>query len=257
MEGFLISQDWRFFFERVKRTMQTFGALVEKSETALKAMWAVENRIMEISKKKGKMLSPSQSFVLSYFRRNTVYLHASHVLGTMAFSHPTVNLQRTVYETILRGYLFIVDPEEATLYYSNLRTDKEEHFLKQREFYGHSYLCKRLFKAENKEAHRKLYRALCISSHAEIKGLLLDFPAYREKEVEDRLRITLSLSYGNLQMVTEMFFGSLDSALKTGIKDILKEIVISLENQVPLFEPNLDAHASKLRLKRGNFMTAL
>lgn len=249
--------DWRFLLGRVERTKKTFSKLTDACETALKIMWLLEKEIMETAKKTGKMLSPSQTFVLSYSRRNAVYLQSSFILAAMAFSHPAISLQRTVYETILRGYLFVVDPTEASLYHSALRTDKEERFLREREYYGHTYLCKRLFKAGSIELHRRFYKELCVSAHAEIKGLLVGFPEYREKQVEDRLEIISSLSYGNLQMVTEMFLDSLDSALKKVIRNILKEIVISLGNKVPLFEPDSDVYASKVKLRKGNFMAVL
>jgi len=175
----------------------------------------------------------------------------------MGFSHPSICLQRTVYETILKGYLFIVNPEEADLYYSKLQTNEEEKFLKKRRFYGHSYLVNELFEPKTKHKHRRLYKELCISAHAEIKGTLLDFPRYTEKEIGDRLKMFLSLAYGNIQMVAEDFLYLLDAPLKRITKGILEKIVESLERQVPLFEPDRDVYSSKLRLKKGNFMDVL
>ena len=174
----------------------------------------------------------------------------------MGFSHPSISLQRTAYETILRSYLFIVNPKEADLYYSNLQTDEEERFLRKRRFYGHSYLSNALFKPKTKDKHRTFYKKLSISSHAEIRGLLKDFPYYIEKEIEDKLNTILNLAYGNIQMVTEEFLDLLDIAIKRIIKEILKGI-IELTKSKPLFEPDKDVYSSKLRLKKGNFMVVL
>lgn len=251
------SNDWKFLLNRIERTRQVFDKLTEKCETTVKAMWLIEDEIAEQAKTIGVRLSPQQTFVLAYFRRNTIYLHSSYILAIMGFCYPSMNLQRTVYEAILRGYFFIVDPQEADLYYASLETNKEENFLKQRKRYGHGFLCAKLFKEGTKRKHRKLYKTLCISAHAEIRGLLRDFPAYRQKEIEDRLRSVLGCSYGNIQMVTEMFINSINSTLKKAIGIALKEIVISLENQVPVFEPDKDVHSSKLKLKKGNFMQIL
>ena len=220
-------------------------------------MWLIHNKILEKVREKGEVLPPSHAFVSAYFRRNMVYLHSSYILGSMGFSHPSISLQRTVYETILRSYLFIVNPKEANLYYSKLQTDEEEKFLRKRRFYGHSYLINELFKPKTKDKHRTFYKKLSISAHAEIKGIFLDFPDYREKEIEDRLRTILSLAYGNIQMMAEEFLDLLDIALKRIIKEVLKEIVESLERKIPLFEPDKDVYFSKLRLKKGNFMDVL
>jgi len=107
----------------------------------------------------------------------------------MGFVDPSANLQRTIYETILRGYLFIVKPDEADLYHSNLGTRKEETFLRKRRFYGHSSLREQLFEPATQERHRRFYKELCIPAHAEIKGLFLDFPEYSKKQIDDRFRV--------------------------------------------------------------------
>ncbi len=134
----LLSEDWKFLFERVKKTVETFNELTGKCETTLRTMWLIEDEIMKLAKERGKVLTAQKTFVLAYFRRNTIYLQASYVISAMAFSSPSVNVQRTVYETILRGYLFIIIPAEARLYYDNLGTVKEEDFLKSRRFYAHT-----------------------------------------------------------------------------------------------------------------------
>jgi hypothetical protein len=186
-----------------------------------------------------------------------IFLNASYILGAIGFYNPSRNVQRTVYETILRGYYFLVEPQEADLYYSALGTDQEKSFLARRSYYGHKFLRRKLFKDDTIEIHKKLYYLFCISAHAEIKGLLRDFPEYNEESIEDRLKLVLSLAFGNIQMVTELFLDSLNQNLKDFVREVLKEIVIILGKQIPLFEPDKEKYQSKLRLKNGNFMDIL
>ena len=220
-------------------------------------MWFLEGKIVEISQKENRELPPQKSFILAYFRRNTVYLNASYLLGAMGFNNPSRNVQRTVYETILRGYYFLVEPEEANQYYSVLRTNQEKPFLRRRKHYGHILLCQKLFKQETIELFKKIYELFCISAHAEINGVLLDFPEYDKESIEDRLKLVLSLAFGNIQLLTELFFDSLNQELKTFVSEVLEEIVITLGKQVPLFEPDKEKYQSKLRLKNGNFKLLL
>ena len=239
------------------RTAALFPKLSEICEIGLNAMPIIENALVESQKKTGVTFSPSQAFLLAYFRRNKMYLQSAYLVGAMGFYGPSMNLQRTVYETVLRGYLFIVDPDEANSYHDNLKPGKVEIFLKSRNYYGHKFLCEKLFDETRKKQQRKFYALLCESAHAEIKGLLLDYPKYNRKNVEDSLKILLMLSYGNLQMVSEMFLESFDDNLKKFTADFLKEIATSVGNQIPLFEPNKGEYESKIRLKRGNFLEIL
>jgi hypothetical protein len=101
-----------------------------------------------------------------------------------------------------------------------------------------------MYKDETQKAEKKLCELLCISAHAEIQGLLLDFPAQNPKEIEDRLRIVLMLAY-------------LNSDLSEITKSTLKIIVTSVGKQIPNLEPDIENFATMLLLKKGNFMTVL
>jgi hypothetical protein len=103
------SDDWDFFAKRARRTALAFSNFTEPCETAIKAMWTMEIKIAEIAKTEGKQLPPNETFVLVHFRRNNVYLLSSYVLAAMGFIWPSMNLQRTVYETVLRSYFFVVN----------------------------------------------------------------------------------------------------------------------------------------------------
>jgi hypothetical protein len=241
--------DWWFLFKRSVKTTEK-QSLAETCEIVLNSMWFLEDKIAEKLRKKGDPLDPCHSFVLAYFRRNIVYLQSTYILSSMGFIHPSINLQRTVYETMLRSYFFIVNPKEANQYYAHLRTDEEEKFLKSRKRYSQWFLADKLFKSETKDAHRLFYKHLCISAHAEIKGLLKDFPKYDEKGIEDNLKVVLSLSYGNIQVVSEAFLELYDESLKKFIKEILVRIA-QLTKSKPAFEPDKDRWASKLRFTKS------
>jgi transposase len=114
-----------------------------------------------------------------------------------------------------------------------------------------------MYKDETQKAEKKLCELLCISAHAEIQGLLLDFPAQNPKEIEDRLRIVLMLAYLNIQVFAETFLDRYNSDLSEITKSTLKIIVTSVGKQIPNLEPDIENFATMLLLKKGNFMTVL
>lgn len=246
-----------YSFNRSHAIIRKYPKLSENCEVVLKGMWLIEDELGHILRKKGKQLSSQKSFVWAYFRRNILYLQSGYLLVVEGFSNPCSCLHRTVYETILRSYLFITTPKEATQYYSVLKTKKEEEFLKKRRYYGHSYLLKHLYRPESQAKLKALYKMLCQSAHAEIKGLLLDFPAFQGTTLEDRLKVTLYLSYGNIQLIAENFFVCLNDNLRNLMKSLMKEIVTSLGNLVPKLEPDKDTLSKMIKLKSGNFLNEL
>ena len=69
-----------------------------------------------------KKLPNFQVFVAVYYKRNITYLQSAHVLASIGFADPSLNLNRTVLETILRGYYFLLEPQEAQKYYEVMNT---------------------------------------------------------------------------------------------------------------------------------------
>ena len=193
---------WEFYLDRVNRTIKTFADLNQLCEDAIKAMLLVHNKLYETLKCRGKKLPPQQAFVSLYYWRNIIYLQSAHALTCMGFTDPSMNLQRTVYETVLRGYFFIVKEDEAERYYQALQTEEELSYLR---WLGPSFLQRNLYALKTRSQHNKLYKEICITAHADIRGIGLDFPLYHERRVADRLKFVLSLTYGNLQMVSECF----------------------------------------------------
>ena len=161
---------------------------------------------------RANMLPPYQQFVLIYAGTLEAYLESAYLLSCTWFYQASRDLQRTVYETILKGYLFIVDNTEADLMYSYVKGTLNpiaKRNLEKRRFWPFEFMCDIMYDSTTREAHRKLYRALSSFSHPTIAGASLD-SEYHQISLRDALHMTLSFSYGSIQMVCEAFFDSLD-----------------------------------------------
>ena len=205
-----------------------------------------------------KELPPFQQFVSIYFSRNITYLQSAYLLAVGALCGPSRDLQRTVFETILRGYLFIVDHKEADLMYKYVekKLGKQEMVtLRKRNLWPFNFLVKRLYSRETRKQHRKVFEELSRFSHPSIVGAFKDLN-YSKSEVEDCLNIILCLVYGNIQMLSEGFFDFLEPSLRKTVKETLLEIA-DAQGIVALFEPDQKQWSPKIKLKKGNFMHTL
>jgi hypothetical protein len=200
-----------------------------------------------------KKLPNPQVFVSIYFQRNIVYLQASHILTCIGFINPSANLNRTVCESLQRGYLFTVEPEEANEYHQAIETEKVDLYHAQK---GPSYIRRKIYLPETEKQEKDFYGQLCISAHADIKGAARDYPDYLPDRIGDNLSVILFLMYGNIQMMAECFFDFLNPNARKLIKQSMKKIASALQN-VPLFEPNAISYSSRIKLKHGNFMEVL
>ncbi|MCJ7560839.1 hypothetical protein MUO79_09545 [Candidatus Bathyarchaeota archaeon] len=250
---------WVDYLNKASRTISSFTIINQTCEDSIKLMWKMNSGIFDAVKKQwGRRKLPNhQIFVSIYYKRNIIYLQSSHALACMGFIDPSLNLNRTVFETILKGYLFIVDHKEADEYYCAIKRAIEN---KEDETYtigrGVSYLRKKLYMPAMSEKHKLLYKLLCISAHSDIKGTARDFPNYLPNRIRDNLNMILLLMYGNIQMMAESFFDFLDSNTKAYIKEAMENIAFDV-GSVPLFEPNREPYALKLKFKKGNFLDVL
>lgn len=246
---------WEDYLERVNRTISAFAPMNQTCENTIKSMWLINSEIFETVKTRwGKQVLPShQVFVSVYYRRNIIYLQSSHALACIGFLDPSSNLNRTVYETLLRGYLFTVDQKEAEEYFHIIGTKDEDNYNFNK---GASYLRRKLYTFPTRKKHKKLYKELCISAHPNIKGVALDYPDYLPDRVRNSLKMILFLIYGNIQMMAECFFCFLDIKTRTIVKLSLNDIA-SISDAVPSFEPDGKSYSSKVRLKHGNFLKVL
>jgi len=242
---------WKDYLNRVNKTRTSFANINHICEDTILSMMQIYSAIFEsVETSLGTRKLPNyQAFVSIYYKRNVTYLQSSHILACIGFIDPSSNLNRTVYETILRGYLFIAEPKEADGYSQAIRTEKEE----SRQFRkSMKYIRETLYSPKTREQHEYFYKQLCISAHADIKGAALDYPEYRPDRIEGNLSIILHLMYGDIQMLSECFFNLLNSQARKIIKPSMERIATTLK-YVPLFEPDKDPYASRINLKRGNF----
>jgi len=246
---------WEDYLDRVNRTITSFANINQICEDTIKSMMLLYSEVFETVKTfwGTRKLPNYQVFVSIYYERNVIYLQSSHLLACIGFIDPSSNLNRTVYETLLRGYLFIVEPKEADEYFQVIRTEKEESYRFRK---GVKNIRERLYSPKTGKQHKDFYRQLCISAHADIKGAARDYPEYLSDRIEDNLSIILCLMYGNIQMMSECFFDFLNPQARKIIKPSMERIATTLNN-VPLFEPDADSYSSRINLKHGNFLKVL
>jgi len=246
---------WEDYLERVNRTIASFAEMNQICEDTIKSMWLINSQIFDTVKASWgmKKLPNHQVFVSIYYKRNVIYLQSSHALTCIGFLDPSSNLNRTVFETILRSYLFIVKQEEADEYFQVIGTVEEELYKIRK---GVAYLRKKLYSPKTGEQLRNLYKILCISAHPDIKGAALDYPEYIPHRIEDNLKMIQYLMYGNIQIMAECFIDFLSPSTRKLIKTSLEGIASTLKS-VPVFEPDKYSYSERIRLKHGNFLEAL
>jgi hypothetical protein len=246
---------WEDYLERVNRTITSLAEMNQACEDTIKSMWLINSQIFDTVRASlgMKKLPNYQAFVSVYYKRNIIYLQSSHALACIGFIDPSSNLNRTVFETILRSYLFVVEHEEADRYFQVIDTAEEESYKIKK---GVTYLRGKMYSPKTSEQLRNLYKELCISAHPNIKGAALDYPEYLPHRIEDNLKMIQSLTYGNIQVMAECFLDFLSSLTRKIIKASMERIASTLK-AVPTLEPDKDSYSEKIRLKRGNFLKSL
>jgi hypothetical protein len=177
---------WKDYLERVNRTIASFADINQICEDTIKSMWWINSEIFETVKASWGMrkLPNYQVFVSVYYKRNISYLQSSHALTCIGFIDPSSNLNRTVFETLLRGYLFIVGRKEADKYLQVMGTAAEESYTRKK---GVAYIREKLYSPVTCGQHRNLYKELCVFAHPNIKGAALDYPEYLPQRTKDNL----------------------------------------------------------------------
>lgn len=244
---------WVDYLNNINKTINRSPVLNQTCEDTIKAMNLVNAKMLDaVLKQWGKRKLPNhQVFVSIYYKRNISYLQSSYVLTSIGFIDPSLNLNRTVFETLLREYLFIVDPEEAEEYFQVIGTENEDSYHRNK---GAKYMRTKLYSDEMDRKMRRLYKTLCISSHPDIRGAALGYPNYSLTMINDNFNTILSLMYGNIQVLVESFYSFLTSELNEIVKTTLENIAFATKH-IPLFEPDKQSFSANLRFKSGNFQT--
>ena len=246
---------WADYLNRVNKTMNLFPTLNQTCESTIKLMYHNDALLLNAVKKQwgAKKLSNHQIFVSIFYKRNILYLQSSHALACIGFVDPSHNLNRTVFETLLREYLFIVDPAEADEYYNAIGKPNEFSYHSSK---GMKYMRQKLYRSQMNSQMKNMYSQLCTSSHPDIKGAAVNYPRYPENLVRDNLMTILSLAYTNMETMAECFMDFLDSNLKESIRNGMENIA-SETNTIPTLEPDKEEYAQKIKLKGDNFVTVL
>ena len=94
-------------------------------------------------------------------------------------------------------------------------------------------------------------------SHPGILGVNQDFPTLNFVEIESNLKTGLLLSYGSIQMLSEVFMDRYNNELKVLVKETMQNAIINADHQVPTIEPDKSCYSSIIKLKKGNFLDIL
>ena len=220
------------------------------------SMWRIETQLFETVGKIGKRLPATDVFVSIYFKKNRAYLQSAHILACCGFVNPSASLQRMVYESILRGYYFIVEPNQAILLYAKTDTELVDDVMaaEQDRSLGKSAVAGRIYSTVK---DKKLYSLLCEMSHPGILGVNQDFPALNFLEIESTLKTGLLLSYSSIQMLSEVFMDRYSAELKALVRETMQNVIINADDQVPTIEPDKPCYSSIIKLKKGNFLNLL
>jgi hypothetical protein len=246
--------------QRIEKTKANFPKLAVPCEDVIQSMQNMTSQLRSnIYASWGQReLPPFQQFVSIYFSRNVTYLQSAYLLASASLCGPSRDLQRTVFETIIRGYLFIVEHKEADLMYNYIENKiriEALQLLRKRNFWPFEFMIQRLYTPAVRKKHRNLFDHLSYFSHPSIRGAFKDLD-YASPEVEDCLNCTLAFAYGNIQMLSEGFSDFLKPSLNKTISDTMFEIA-DTQGEIGSFEPDLKQWEKKIKFKKGNFLALL
>jgi len=260
MRSFSFSDDFTGiqtgFRTRVERTRANFPSLVKVCSEVIAFQWKIRNLFSMRVKEPGSGESPPhQQFIMIYFARNAIYLRAAFTLAQEGSTSPCYDVLRTVFETILRGYLFALAPDEAKLMYGyikNALTSEQQKDLKRKAFFNFDYNLKRLWDDKDIDKINQVYRQLCRFSHPSVLGAELDW-RYSKNSVKDCLRMTSSLSFGNIQVLMEGF----PEYIKGEARDICRDALVMVRNKLgfsPLFTPSSSEFQPRMEIQPSDII---
>lgn len=251
---------WEANLERTKKTMEIFREEAQLCSLILNSMWQMKDKLMNtiVTKWGRKELPPHQQFVAIYFVRNIMYLRGAYLLACGSLCEPSRDLLRTVMESLMRGYLFVVNRKEASLMYARVEgtiTPEDRDFLQKRRFWPFKFLLGELYTKETRKSLKKVIERLSRSSHPSIMSAFVDLD-YSEEGVKDCLNFILAFSYHNIHMMAEGFLSFLDEDFKITIRDSLKKIA-DFQEVIMILEPDKKEYSKKVKLSKGNFLEVL
>lgn len=100
---------WEIIESYEKESIERIG-IIDAVETILQNLWTSVALSESIFDKYTPQLS-SELFITTYYIRNISYFVGSYQLAKQGLVIPSHNLQRTILETLIKGYMFIVEED--------------------------------------------------------------------------------------------------------------------------------------------------
>jgi hypothetical protein len=241
---------WEFYDDlRDKVTEENIEA-ISNCEIVFEEIWDLFNQIIDeinLETQQYGLLEADEQFVYLYFIRNVAYLLSSYKLHSQGLMNPARNLQRTVYEQILRSHLFIKYPDEAQLLYNFVESEegsneKEEYGKEIRKFPRSywsvtRYMLPKLYDDESIQAQKTFYDIASRYSHPHFESLHTDFGVI--ENMEDDLKVLLLFSFSAIEVFHLLFKKKLTSSLNSKV-DTLLTLIGSYVGQIIEFMPNIE-----------------
>jgi len=252
----------KIFARKTSKIDAEFGAEIKDIKKAIGFQFWLNNEISLLCKKKSKWpLKKYEQLVLIFMFRNTHYLLACLPLCRQGLISPCYNNLRTVYETILKMYYLFEYPQEAELlwaYYDEKLNPKPKVELKNKKWFGHSYLIDKLYSDSTQKALRESYKQISQRSHPNVFGAFLDarLPSKLPLDsIQDCMRSILTLSYFNSAALADVFLDIIDTSIRGKIREELEDILASLgagtSGKYPTFEPDKPSIPTEPKIKGG------
>lgn len=286
---------WTVIEEREREIQERLDVL-DVVEEVLQEMWISCKLIIDFNKNK-KFNNSSELLINTYYFRNYQYLFSSYELGKKGFTMPSHNLQRTVLESIIKGYIFILnkdisdkffittsaDINDNDPYYKNmLKTIIEKNNLD--EFFiisAKKILSNNIGEDDKKELMRKInnynkfeynikkmYKS---ETHDHWNGVYKQICRTAHPSVwgvitdlrfdidiiKNNMEFILFLCFMNMFMFLEMFFEDIKSK---ELINLFKTQLSKIDNTIkpiPYFVPNNYEYMKKIKFKEDNYKILL
>jgi len=280
---------WTYYEDRKNRIniLQELDVV----EKVLQEMWFSCNIISEIMNNR-TLNSSTELFISTYFMRNITYLYSSYESERIGNTMPSYNLQRTVLETIIKGYVFVVDEDIADRCYVTTAAHLPQSD-EYRDILINIILQKHRLEPVFIQSSKKILNNKIMDSDK--IGLIRNINRYSKfkdnldilyinkvkdgweklygqickpahpsvdgamsdllldiNKTKECMEVILILCYMNMFMFLEVFYNDATPVLKTIFKDQFKVIHETLK-QVPLFIPNIQVQNNKLNLKNEDY----
>jgi len=282
---------WTFLEKREKEIEETIG-VIEDVEFILQEMW-FSGALMEKLFLRYIPKFSSELLINTLYFRNVNYLTSSYKLAKIGFVIPSHNLQRTVLESLVKGYIYIVEEEVSDMHFIVTMLDKklntvEKDILKsivKKNVLSEKYImCANnlLFdKTPEKELKKQVIKMIWkysifnrnidllytksienkyrdvyrrLSTTAHPSSFgIVSDLTYNKIGVIDSLELTLLFSYANMQMFLERYFPQIKNQELLKLFKNSMNHIINKLTQFPNIEPNKNIYNKKIIFKTANF----